>query len=452
MNADRFDRRFPESPEARADLLIRLAKTGMDAIVERSLRDPAYPWIDTKFSLADGRDFDEEDPIRGRDTVYAWIQGRGLEAVAEHLRFFEAGGYLDERSAARYRRVLRTTADSVVAAREKGNGHLFFSLTGNGAAKALNGEASWVPKHLSSESPYNLSDIFCSRGLYAAAAALGDSGLAASARDYCLSAYRAVLEGGYESDQQQFDPKNPVLPVPGRISHAPYMLQLPTLAMLARDGVVDAREGIGLIEDIVSRHVNERGRFPDLAEGDFLEFVDSEGRPFQGRALSDPGHALEFTGLAARCLVVAEAKLGHGDPALQEIGEIRRTLLEVFRRSFEAGFDRARGGIVKLVDLSSRKAVNADMPWWSLPETMRAARECLVFSRGKEEMAFLEEAFEACGRALIEHYVSEKAHLLCVQTRGADGAVSDVIPAVPDADPGYHTGLSLLRCVELLRP
>lgn len=450
MSAELFERRFPESPEARAELLVRLAKTGMDAIVERSLRDPGYPWIDTKFSLIDGRDFDEGDPIRGRDTVYAWIQGRGLEAMAGHLRFFEARRLADGPSAARYRRALRTTAESVAAAREKGRGHLFFSLTRDGCAKAMKGGASWAAKELSPESAYNLSDIFCSRGLYAAAAALRDTGLAASARDYCLRTYRAVLEGRYESDQQQFDPKNPVLPIPGRISHAPFMLQIPTLTMLFRDGVVDAREGIDLVAGIVSRHVNGSGRFPGLAEGDFLEFIDAEGGPFQGKAVSDPGHALEFTGLAARFLSAAEARLGARNGTVSEIEAARSVLLGVFRRGFEAGFDRVHGGIVKLVDLSSGKILNADMPWWSLPETMRAALECMAFARGAEERAFLEDAFRSCGQALLEHYVSVKAHLLCVQTRGADGEIVGVIPAVPDADPGYHTGLSLIRCVELL--
>ena len=174
--------RFPEEVEAAREALLLILKTSMDTVVERSLRNPAYPWIDTKFSLLDGRDFDEEDPIRGRDTVYAWIQGRGLEALAEHLRFFEARGLLDAEGSKRYRRVLRATADALVAARKRGKGHLFFSLTKDGEAKATDESGRWKPHALAEASPYNLSDLFCSRGLYAASRVLADAELEKSAR------------------------------------------------------------------------------------------------------------------------------------------------------------------------------------------------------------------------------------------------------------------------------
>ena len=39
---------------------------------------------------------------------------------------------------------------------------------------------------------------------------------------------------------------------------------------------------------------------------------------------------------------------------------------------------------------------------------------------------------------------------MAVQTRSADGAVSTAIPATADADPGYHTGLSLIDLMDTL--
>ena len=36
---------------------------------------------------------------------------------------------------------------------------------------------------------------------------------------------------------------------------------------------------------------------------------------------------------------------------------------------------------------------------------------------------------------------------MAIQTRCKDGSVSDSIPATADADPGYHTGLSLLDVI-----
>ena len=40
---------------------------------------------------------------------------------------------------------------------------------------------------------------------------------------------------------------------------------------------------------------------------------------------------------------------------------------------------------------------------------------------------------------------------MAIQTRNADGEPVAVIPATSDADPGYHTGLSILDCLEVLR-
>ena len=40
--------------------------------------------------------------------------------------------------------------------------------------------------------------------------------------------------------------------------------------------------------------------------------------------------------------------------------------------------------------------------------------------------------------------MNRKAHLMAYQTVDANGQPADVIPATPDADPGYHTGLSII--------
>ena len=229
------------------------------------------------------------------------------------------------------------------------------------------------------------------------------------------------------------------------------MLQIPTFTLFLRagEGSGTIREGLDLIQGILARHVNEEGRFPGLAASDFVEFLGEDGMPFDGKALSDPGHALEFTGLASRFCAEVEARCKDSG-TLAETAAIRKKLLGVFKRSFTLGFEPVHGGIMKLLDLDAGERLNADMPWWSLPETMRAALEGLDRGAGEEDKIFLKDAFHACGNALLEHYVSRKAGLFCVQTRDAQGRVVATIPAVPDADPGYHTGLSLLRCVELL--
>ena len=53
--------------------------------------------------------------------------------------------------------------------------------------------------------------------------------------------------------------------------------------------------------------------------------------------------------------------------------------------------------------------------------------------------------------AFVTHYVRPQTHLMAVKVRDARGDVLDVVPAYPDADPGYHTALSLMDALDLIR-
>ncbi|MFA6505851.1 MAG: AGE family epimerase/isomerase [Treponemataceae bacterium] len=419
-----------------------LVSRGMNTVIARYGKNEGYPWIDTKFSTVDGLDFPAADPERGLDAVFSWIQGRGLEAVAEHYAFIPP----DSEAAEKYRALLRGVSRALRLARTEGSGHLYFSMDAAGRPRRPRPKATVS----------TLSDIFCSRGLYAAARALGDEDAAAEAERYCLETFDAVMRGDYQSDQQAFDPKNPVLPIPGRLSHAPFMLLLPTARLLLRETESGwAERALSCIRHILSLHVvgGETGSDTTrgLRQGDFIEFIDNRGTPFRsdGRILCDPGHALEFVGLAAGFLRTLRFEFPAWEHR-EESEKIYGTLQNIFRRNFVNGYDEEHGGIVKLYDLESREAVNPDMPWWSLPETMRAAVECLVVSQSEEERAFLRSAYARSWNALTGNYLTEAGKGLCVQTRDGTGKISDAVPAVPDADPCYHTGLSLLACLKLI--
>src|SRR4051812_42688955 len=62
----------------------------LDAILRRFERNKDYPFVDTKLSLVTGKDFSDNDPLRGKDVIYGWIQGRGLEALAGHVSWLHA--------------------------------------------------------------------------------------------------------------------------------------------------------------------------------------------------------------------------------------------------------------------------------------------------------------------------------------------------------------------------
>ena len=72
-------------------------------------------------------------------------------------------------------------------------------------------------------------------------------------------------------------------------------------------------------------------------------------------------------------------------------------------------------------------------PWWSLPETIRAA--ALVFrATGDARAAGIWARADA---AFFGRYW-RAGHGIAYQTLGPDGPV-DFTPATPDLDPGYHT-------------
>ena len=67
-----------------------MCTTVMRAIADRY--DPAYPFVNTKLDLITGQDFAADDPVRGKQAVYGWIQGRALEALAGHARWLSSRG------------------------------------------------------------------------------------------------------------------------------------------------------------------------------------------------------------------------------------------------------------------------------------------------------------------------------------------------------------------------
>jgi len=55
-----------------------------------------------------------------------------------------------------------------------------------------------------------------------------------------------------------------------------------------------------------------------------------------------------------------------------------------------------------------------------------------------------------CSNGFIRNFVNPDVHLMARQTLSRNGIPVETIPATPDADPGYHTGLSIidfLNCI-----
>jgi mannose/cellobiose epimerase-like protein (N-acyl-D-glucosamine 2-epimerase family) len=207
--------------------------------------------------------------------------------------------------------------------------------------------------------------------------------------------------------------------------------------------------GEGLVRHVMNRHINlgqhdlgSAGR-PHLF--DFCEAVDVRGQPWldDGRVISDPGHACEFIGLAGKFLLQLNAAGGKTASQEQLLCDAREIFPQVLLANFQNGHNPSIGGICKTFDLLARRPINADMPWWNLPETLRAAAQLLVLCPGVQTAAIL-GGIAACSNGFMRHFVNPAVHLMAYQTVNPLGRPVDVIPATPDADPGYHTGLSII--------
>ena len=58
---------------------------------------------------------------------------------------------------------------------------------------------------------------------------------------------------------------------------------------------------------------------------------------------------------------------------------------------------------------------------------------------------------EDCLAAFFDRYVRYDLFQMAIQTRNSQGKAVAVIPATPDADPGYHTNMSLIDALPIIR-
>ena len=442
----------PATPDLRAAAADyeAIARTMMAAIVDRCEGHGDYPFIDTKLDLITGRDFPRDDPIRGRRAIYGWIQGRGLESLAGHGRWWERRG-----EAAQLVQRMRRLATAVLAQlrrmRTVNDGHLSFFMTPEGEPFRLDDAGRPQAFAVTAAHPYGFSDLFCAKGMFAAAQWLGEEAACTEAVAYIRAVDDAIRARTFRSDQISLDPKNRAEPPAGYHTHGAAMIQLGAWAMLTSTDAGDAVEGgLRLIDYELTCHANIDGRWSHLLEGDFWEAVDDAGSPYvepDGVILSDPGHALEFVGLAMKFIGVAEPVASAAQSA--RLAAAKAVMSRLLQRNFDNGYLPGPQGISKAFDLVTRRHLNTDMPWWNLPETIRAAAFCLAAAQDDAERTRCLRVLRDCHNAFRE-FVRPDLHLMAYQTRDECGLPVAAIPATADADPGYHTGLSLLDAIDVI--
>ena len=413
------------------DFFRKVISESFSFMLERS-RNGNY--INTKFDVIDGRDYtiadSEELKFRSQDVVYSWIQGRGAESLADHLRagFGEKTQVPD---------LLKRVVENMEKVRLQNNGRMFFMFSPTG--EFLNGDLSIRREPPAGKANY--SDLFYSKGLVAAAAALEDKTLLETSLAYLRKTLDAIQNLEFVTDQQAFDPKNPVTAVPGKILQGPFMIALGGIAFaadLTRDEVF-LNYGRSFIERLLELHTiydGDKVKFFEAVTPENTPYIDSTGQ------LCDPGHALEFVGLSMKFLLTME-KFNRTEDR-EFLKKCRSIYKKFFAWHYATGRQLPAGGIIKSYDLLSDKVINSDMPWWSLPETIRAAALMEKFCNVDNTQIIRE-----CTAAFKDYFVNPAQHYFAYQTCDKHGNAVRVIPAVPDLDPGYHTNLSLIDVLKL---
>ena len=397
---------------ADADRFVAEARTTYIAANAATLRwllaRPALKgaFLDTKVNSLTLADYGPTDGRRGPDFTYGWIQGRGLEALATHASFFaERDNPLAEALDTR-----ATTLFQRLEAMQQETGHGYFCYDADLRPVWFDTREQAHPQTPAPDI-YTYSDAFFAKGLVAAAARYAPERLPAHL------GYLAEVIAAIEDNHFQMDESRPLSRETGAAQPAdfgPRMILLGAAGLLARIGQPQsAAFADRFIDHVLDQHYDPKtGLLANVP----------------GEDACNTGHAIEFVGFALD-------HLGGNAPA-DRVLQLERILLASFRRGFVGP------GISVAVSISSGEAISPYCPWWSLPETIRAAALCHALTGSDDTLAVWRQAHEA----FFRHYWRGSPPL-AYQTLTKSGPV-DFVPATPDLDPAYHTGLSLLGAIE----
>ena len=378
-------------------------------MLDRPLLNGAF--LNTKLNSITLLDYADSDGWRGPGVTFGWIQGRGLEALVTHARFFKSE---DPDLAARLdaaARLLYPALSSLFAR----DGHAYFAYDAALAPVFADAAGELHPQKPAGD-VWTFSDIFVLKGLIAASARFAPEDTARHVAAL-MQVVRAIEEGRFVSDERQ--PLDAAALAAERGDFGPRMIMLGAAALLRDVGEGDAAAfGFRFIDHVLATNMIREGQRAGV-------LADKPGDD-----VCNPGHAIEFAGFGLDLLPP------DADAALVS------ALQGVMLASFDLGFTPP--GLRLKVSLATGEALAPTFPWWSLPEAVRAA--ALAWERTRDPAALA--AWRKAHDAFFAHYWRGEPPI-AYQTRTLDGAV-DFVPATPDLDPGYHTGLSFLGAIKAI--
>jgi hypothetical protein len=365
-------------------------------------------YLNTKMNPLTLADYSAADGWRGPNHVYGWIQGRGLEAITTHaLAFAESDSELSSR--------LNATSAQLYGALDHlraADGHAYFCYDADMTPIRFVEGAQIVQD--CSRDIYTYSDVFVAKGLLAAATAHAPTDISRHLAKL-ETIITAIEDGRFQMDEKQPLSAASVAAEPNDFG--------PRMIMLSAGGLLQ-RLGLG-----------ERTAFADRFIAHVIDnhFDPATGllRNVPGRDDCNVGHGIEFVGFALDHLGADP------DPSLL------KTLQAILLASFNKGYNGP--GVHLVVSTVTGAPTSPYCPWWALPETIRSAALC--YERTGDTAVL--KAWQAADKAFFGNYWREEASIAyqCL----TDAGPIDYVPATPDLDPGYHTGLSLLAAIDVIK-
>lgn len=364
-------------------------------------------FLDTKVNSLTLADYTDEDSWRSPRFLHGWIQGRGLEAVVAHARFF---GSSDPDLAEGLHAAGRALFHALAALQAR-DGHLYFCYDPH-LRPVRPGPDGQVLPQVSAGDLYTYSDAFALKGLAAAAAAYAPAELP-HYLDGIAKLVQATEQGRFVMDEAGALDASALAAQEDEFG--PRMIVLGAASLLKRLGYAH-QTGFGarFIRHVLDRHRDSAGLLHDVP----------------GEDRCNPGHAIELAGFAYEYLSSAEDGI--------VLAEIERVLLASARAGLHGP------GVCLRISARTRQPISPYYPWWPLPELVRAAAWAYAHNRNDEVLALWRRAHEA----FFTRYWRRDLPI-AYQTRTLAGPV-DYVPATPDLDPAYHTGLSFLGAIEAI--
>ena len=367
-------------------------------------------FLDTKVNCLTGESYTDASHLRGPKFTYGWIQGRGLESIIAFANFYS------EVDPDLSRRLLIRAKDLFESLRllYERNGHINFLYNAN--FQAIRIAESGIVKQSREGNLFVYADAFAAKGLFAAATIFAPKEVDLY-RHYLFEVIEAI-----QDDRFQINENNPIsrsFIAQESDDFAPRTILLGAAGLLHRHNYSSVTIfADNFIDYILENHYQTESSF-------LLNSLNND--------ICNVGHSIEFCGFAL------DHYTYQGEGNSQKLVKV----IEILRKSLVTGIKDP--GIPLFLSTKSGETSSKYFPWWPLPEAIRACALAQIFKPETELFNLWKQADEAFFK---NYWIPGRGY--AYQTRDKYGPV-DYVPATPDLDPGYHTGLSLLKAIQIIR-